>query len=96
MATKPLRKFTEQKGKYPKISDSILLNSNNGAKFTGNADVVVVDAGIISLLYAIHLKHISPHLKIEVFEKSQAPIQKVGESTLASFTRLVGEILPHD
>jgi hypothetical protein len=96
MATKPFRRFTEQKSKSPELSDSMLLNSNNGTKFTGNADVIVAGAGIIGLLYAIHLKPISPRLTIEVSEKCQAPIQKIGESTLSSFTRLVREILPHD
>ena len=96
MATKPFRRFTEQKSKSPELSDSMLLNSNNGTKFTGNADVIVAGAGIIGLLYAINLKHISRHLKIEVFERSQVLIHKIGESTLSSFTRLVGGILPHD
>jgi hypothetical protein len=75
----------------------MLLNSNNQTRFTGDADVVAAGAGIIGLCYAICLKNISPHLKIEVFEKSPAPVQKIGESTLSSFTRLTnGEILPHD
>jgi hypothetical protein len=87
----------ELKAQDPSISDSLLLNSNNRDKFTGNADVVVAGAGIIGLLYAIRLKHICPHLSILVFEKSSAPVQKIGESTLSSFTRLVvGEILPQD
>lgn len=95
--TKPVRRFTNLQGSNPHISDSELLNSNNQAKFIGKADVVVAGAGIIGLLYAIHLKTISPHLKIEVFEKSEAPIQKIGESTLSSFSRLVlGEIIPQD
>jgi len=35
----------------------------------------------------IHLKNKSPHLKIEVFEKSSAPVQKIGESTLSPFSK---------
>jgi flavin-dependent dehydrogenase len=78
-------------------SDSQLLNSNNLTEFTGKADVVVAGAGIIGLCYAIHLKNISPNLKIEVFEKSSAPVQKIGESTLSSFTRFTnGNILNDD
>jgi glycine/D-amino acid oxidase-like deaminating enzyme len=74
----------------------MLLNSNNQTRFTGDADVVVVGAGIIGLCYAIYLKNISPHLKIDVFEKSPAPVQKVGESTLSSFTRFMDRAtVPH-
>jgi hypothetical protein len=93
----PIRRFTERRNNNPDFSESQLLNSNNQTRFTGKADVVVAGAGIIGLLYAIYLKQISPHLKIEVFEKSQAPIQKIGESTLSSFSRLVlGEIIPRN
>ena len=54
-------------------------------------------AGIIGLCYAIHLKNISPQLKIEVFEKSPAPVQKIGESTLSSFARFLdGASIPQD
>lgn len=100
MATKilePILRFTELRNSNLHISDSELLNSNNQGKFTGKADVVVAGAGIIGLLYAIYLKQISPQLKIEVFEKSQAPMQKIGESRLSSFSRLVlGEIIPQE
>jgi ribulose 1,5-bisphosphate synthetase/thiazole synthase len=93
----PILRFTELKNNNPEFSDSQLLNSNNQTRFTGKADVVVAGAGIIGLLYATYLKQISPHLNIEVFEKSQAPIQKIGESTLFSFSRLVlGEIIPQE
>ncbi|KAF8196879.1 hypothetical protein K438DRAFT_1433672, partial [Mycena galopus ATCC 62051] len=78
-------------------TDAQLLNSNNQTAFTGKADVVVAGAGILGLCYAIHLKNISPHLKIEVFEKSLAPIQKIGESTLSPFsTFTTGDVLPYD
>ncbi len=91
----PIRWFTGFRSDHPELSDSMLLNSNNRTRFTGDADVVVAGAGIVGLCYAIHLKNISPHLKIEVFEKSPAPIQKIGESTLSSFTKFTnGEILP--
>lgn len=97
MAAEPIRRFTEYKTRVPEVSDSVLLNSNNQSNFTSNTDVVVAGAGIIGLLYAIRLKHISPHLSISVFEKSPAPMQKIGESTLSPFTRLVvGEIIPQD
>jgi hypothetical protein len=75
----------------------MLLNSNNQTRFTRDADVVVAGARITGLCYTIDLKNISPHLKIEVFEKSQAPMQKIGESTLSSFTRFMnGEMLYQD
>lgn len=91
----PVRQFTELRNHHSELSDSMLINSNNRSKFTGEADVVVAGAGLIGLCYAIHLKNISPHLKIEVFEKSPAPIQKIGESTLSSFTKFTnGEMLP--
>jgi hypothetical protein len=97
MASKPSSRFTEQKNKNPEIFESFLLNSHNRTKFTGKADIVFGRAGIIGLLYAIHLKHISPNLKIEVFEKSQAPVPKIRESTLSTFSRLVlGEILTQE
>jgi hypothetical protein len=82
MDTHPIRRFTQLRKNRPEISDLMLLNSNNQTKFTGDADVVVGGAGIIGLCYAIRLKNISPHLKIEVFEKSPAPVQNIGESTL--------------
>src|SRR5258706_16057965 len=95
MATEPIRRFTELRNNQPELTDSMLLNSNNQSRFTGHADVVVAGAGIIGLCYAIHLKNISPHLKIEVFEKSPAPVQKIGESTLSSFSKFAnGEMLP--
>lgn len=95
MDSNPVRRFTELRNDYPQLSDSMLLNSNNRTRFTGKADVVVAGAGIIGLCYAIHLKNVSPHLKIEVFEKSPAPMQKIGESTLSSFTKFTnGEIMP--
>ncbi|MCJ1394630.1 hypothetical protein MMC18_007510 [Xylographa bjoerkii] len=92
-----IHRFTELRRKDPELSDSTLLNSNNETGFTGKADVVVAGAGIIGLCYAIHLKNTSPHLKIEVFEKSPAPVQKIGESTLSPFSTFANsEILPHD
>lgn len=95
MSSHPNRRFTEFRNNHLEYSDSMLLNSNNRTRFTGEADVVVAGAGLIGLCYAIHLKNISPQLKIEVFEKSPAPIQKIGESTLSSFTKFAnGEILP--
>lgn len=97
MDTSPVHRFTELRNNRPDLSDSMLLNSNNQTRFTGHADVVVAGAGIIGLCYAIHLKSISPHLKIEVFEKSPAPMQKIGESTLSSFTRFMnGAKIPQD
>ncbi len=75
----------------------MLLNSNNHAQFSSQADVVVVGAGIIGLCYAIKLKTLSPETKISVFEKSNAPAQKIGESTLSSFSRFTsGTMLPND
>jgi Tryptophan halogenase len=95
MDADPIRWFTELRSDRPELSDSMLLNSNNRTSFTEDADVVVAGAGIVGLCYAIHLKNISPHLKIEVFEESPAPIQKIGESTISSFTKFTnGEILP--
>ncbi|OBT47715.1 hypothetical protein VE00_02206 [Pseudogymnoascus sp. WSF 3629] len=97
MAPVRIHRFTNLRHDRPDISDSMLLNSNNQTGFTGVADVVVAGAGIIGLCYAIHLKNISPHLEINVFEKSSAPTQKIGESTLSSFSRFVsGDIIPHD
>ncbi|OBT73313.1 hypothetical protein VF21_08408 [Pseudogymnoascus sp. 05NY08] len=97
MAPILIHRFTNLRHGRPDISDSMLLNSNNQTEFTGAADVVVAGAGIIGLCYAIHLKNISPHLKINVFEKSSSPSQKIGESTLSSFSRFVsGDIIPHD
>ncbi|KAJ7355762.1 hypothetical protein DFH08DRAFT_1053215 [Mycena albidolilacea] len=64
---------------------------------TGKADVVVAGAGILGLCYAIHLKNISPDLKIEVFERSLAPIQKIGESILSPFSTFTdGDVLPYN
>ncbi|KAJ7801102.1 hypothetical protein B0H14DRAFT_3885267 [Mycena olivaceomarginata] len=41
--------------------------------------------------------NISPDLKIEVFEKSLAPIQKIGESTLSPFSTFTdGDVLPYN
>ncbi|KAJ7167247.1 hypothetical protein C8R43DRAFT_169369 [Mycena crocata] len=97
MAIEVVRHFSELRSKHPELSDSQLLNSNNQTSFTGDADVVVAGAGILGLCYAIHLKNISPDLKIEVFEKSLAPIQKIGESTLSPFsTFTTGAVLPYD
>ncbi|MCJ1384755.1 hypothetical protein MMC17_007873 [Xylographa soralifera] len=91
------RRFTDLRREYPELSDPVLLNSNNRTKFTGEPDVAVVGAGIIGLCYAIHLKNTSPHLKIAVFEKSSAPIQKIGESTLSPFSKFAaGDMCPHD
>lgn len=91
------RRFTDLRRQHPELSDSILLNSNNRTKFTGKPDVAVVGAGIIGLCYAIHLKIISPHLKISIFEKSLAPVQKIGESTLSPFSKFTsGDMCPHD
>ncbi|KAJ7807294.1 hypothetical protein B0H14DRAFT_3152581 [Mycena olivaceomarginata] len=96
MAT-PIHRFTQLQSQHPELTDSQLLNSNNPTAFTGKADVVVAGAGILGLCYAIHLKNISPDLKIEVFEKSLAPIQKIGESTLSPFsTFTTGDVLPYN
>ncbi|KAJ7927516.1 hypothetical protein B0H13DRAFT_1970707, partial [Mycena leptocephala] len=97
MATGPNRHFTELRNLHPELTDSQLLNSNNETDFTCKADVVVAGAGILGLCYAIHLKNISPELKIEVFEKSPAPVQKIGESTLSPFSTFTnGDLLPFD
>ncbi|KAJ6485749.1 hypothetical protein C8R45DRAFT_1098516 [Mycena sanguinolenta] len=97
MATHPLRRFTQLQSQHPTFTDAQLLNSNNQTTFTGKADVVVAGAGILGLCYAIHLKNISPDLNIQVFEKSLAPIQKIGESTLSPFsTFTTGDVLPYD
>ncbi|MCJ1340954.1 hypothetical protein MMC09_006250 [Bachmanniomyces sp. S44760] len=91
------RRFTELRQNQPELSDSVLLNSNNRSKFEGEPDVAVIGAGIIGLCYAIHLKRTSPQLKISIFEKSPAPIQKIGESTLSPFSKFAsGEMCPHD
>ncbi|MCJ1279935.1 hypothetical protein MMC21_007760 [Puttea exsequens] len=91
------RRFTDLRREHPELSDSVLLNSNNHTRFTGEPDVAVVGAGIIGLCYAIHLKNTTPHLKISVFEKSPAPIQKIGESTLSPFSKFAsGDMCPHD
>ncbi|KAJ6588804.1 hypothetical protein B0H19DRAFT_1101209 [Mycena capillaripes] len=97
MTTKPMRCFTELRSQHPELTDSQLLNSNNKTAFTGKADVVVAGAGILGLCYAIHLKNISPDFRIEIFEKSFAPIQKIGESTLSPFsTFTTGDVVPYD
>ncbi|KAJ6485752.1 hypothetical protein C8R45DRAFT_870044 [Mycena sanguinolenta] len=97
MAIHRLRRFTQLRGQHPALTDAQLLNSNNQKAFTGKADVVVAGAGILGLCYAIHLKNISPDLNIQVFEKSLAPIQKIGESTLSPFsTFTTGDVLPYD
>ena len=91
------RSFTDLRRRHPELSDSVLLNSNNRTEFTGKPDVAVVGAGIIGLCYAIQLKITSPHLKISIFEKSPAPIQKIGESTLSPFSKFAsGDMCPHD
>ncbi|KAJ7870448.1 hypothetical protein B0H13DRAFT_2556313 [Mycena leptocephala] len=93
----PIRRFTELQRQHPELTESQLLNSNNKRAFTGKADVVVAGAGILGLCYAIHLKNTSPDIKIEVFEKSSSPVQKIGESTLSPFsTFTTGDILPHN
>ncbi|MCJ1418649.1 hypothetical protein MMC32_004997 [Xylographa parallela] len=91
------RRFADLRRETLDITDSVLLNSNNRTRFSGKPDVAVIGAGIIGLCYAIHLKNTSPHLKISVFEKSSAPIQKIGESTLSPFSKFTaGEMCPHD
>ena len=91
------RRFTELRLAHPELSDSDLLNSNNQSEFTGEPDVAVIGAGIMGLCYAIHLKNISPHLTISIFEKSPAPIQKIGESTLSPFSKFVsGDMCSQD
>jgi hypothetical protein len=60
------RRFVSLRGEQPELSDSMILNSNNQSVFTGEADVVVARAGMLGLSYAIHLRKIAPHLKIEV------------------------------
>ena len=97
MAHKPSFHFTNLKKSNPTLSESELLNSNNVSAFSGKADVTVAGAGIIGLCYAIKLKTLAPKLKLSVFEKSPAPTQKIGESTLSSFSRFTeGTMVPHD
>ncbi|KAJ3727062.1 hypothetical protein C8R42DRAFT_400595 [Lentinula raphanica] len=97
MTIDDLHHFTQLRATYPELTDSSLLNSNNRSSFSNNPDVVVAGAGIIGLCYAIHLKNISPHLNIAIYEKSRAPVQKIGESTLSSFSRFTtGAVMPQD
>lgn len=97
MSSQPSFHFTHLRSSNPELSDSALLNSNNRTPFTANADVVVAGAGILGLCYAIQLKKSSPNLRIAVFEKSPAPVQKIGESTLSSFTKFTdGVVLPSE
>ncbi|KAJ7903171.1 hypothetical protein B0H13DRAFT_1882233 [Mycena leptocephala] len=80
----PIRRFTELQRQHPELTESQLLNSNNKRAFASKADVVVAGAGILDM-------------KIEVFEKSSSPVQKIGESTLSPFsTFTTGDILPHN
>ncbi|KAL8932859.1 MAG: hypothetical protein Q9211_006087 [Gyalolechia sp. 1 TL-2023] len=91
----PSRRFRDLRRDQPDLSDSVLLNSNNRDQFTSEPDVAVVGAGIIGLCYAIHLKNLSPHLKISVFERSPAPTEKIGESTLSPFSKLTSGDMCH-
>ncbi|KAJ7797518.1 hypothetical protein B0H14DRAFT_2618891 [Mycena olivaceomarginata] len=86
----PLRHFTQLQSQHTELTESQLLNSNNQTAFTGKADVVVTGAGILGLTFR-------PDLKIEVFEKSLAPIQKIGESALSPFSTFTdGDVLPYN
>jgi flavin-dependent dehydrogenase len=90
-------RYTKLRASTPSLSDAELLNSNNLHPFSSRSDVVVAGAGIIGLCYAIRLKTASPHLDITILEKSNAPVHKIGESTLSSFSRFTnGTMLPHD
>ncbi|KAJ4483723.1 hypothetical protein J3R30DRAFT_3402361 [Lentinula aciculospora] len=73
MTIEQLHRFTQLRATDPKLTDSMLLNSNNPSKFSTKPDVVVAGAGIIGLCYAIHLKNIAPQLNIAVYEKNRAP-----------------------
>ncbi|KAJ3813166.1 hypothetical protein F5876DRAFT_35768 [Lentinula aff. lateritia] len=97
MTIDDLHYFTQLRATHHELTDSMLLNSNNPSKFSTKPDVVVAGAGILGLCYAIHLKNISPHLNIAVYEKNRAPVQKIGESTLSSFSRFTtGAVMPQD
>jgi flavin-dependent dehydrogenase len=87
MASRASHRFAKLRASSAGLSDAQLLNSNNLTSFTGHSDVVVAGAGIIGLCYAVQLKTTSPHLNIALFEKSDAPVQKIGKSTLSSFSR---------
>ncbi|TFK35407.1 hypothetical protein BDQ12DRAFT_759546 [Crucibulum laeve] len=53
---------------------------------SSSADVVVVGAGIHSLIYAIHArKHSNESTRITVLERAPQPSYKIGESTLTVF-----------
>lgn len=71
-----------------------ILNSQNQHEDTpSQSDVIVVGGGIHSLIYSIHaIKRLlasptpsGPAPSITVFEKSQSPQYKIGESTLTVF-----------
>lgn len=68
------------------------LNTQNQREDTSSrSDVVVVGGGIHSLIYSIHAMkkfQASPHpsaASITIFEKSECPQYKIGESTLTVF-----------
>lgn len=78
------------------LSDTVLLNSNHqDPNLPKSSDVVVVGAGIHSLIYAIHAKKIENlgtlhgdhqgSRTITVLEKAASPGYKIGESTLTVF-----------
>lgn len=93
----PVRNFRALKASKPEMTNTELLNSNNPSPFSTEADVVVAGGGVIGLCYAIQLKTWSPHLRISIFEKSAEPSQKIGESTLSSWSRFMnGTVMPYD
>lgn len=73
-------------------SDTTLLNSHRQDPSLNNSDVVVVGAGIHSLVYAIHAKNIEKvsnlhgghrgSRTITVLEKAASPGYKIGEIAL--------------
>ncbi|KAF0712700.1 hypothetical protein As57867_004704, partial [Aphanomyces stellatus] len=85
----PRHYFSELKRQHPSWTDTELLNANNVAPWSPKADVAVAGGGILGLCYAIQLKKSDPTLDIAVFEKSMTPAHKIGESTLAIFTRFM-------
>lgn len=62
------------------------LNPSQVLAESSSADVVVVGAGIHSLIYAIHSrKHSNESTRVTVLERSPTPSYKIGESTLTVF-----------
>jgi flavin-dependent dehydrogenase len=76
-------------GSYLEPTETDVLNAQNKDPTVSNSDVVVVGAGIHSLIYAIHATLRAPPSKqlptITVLEKAALPSYKIGESTLTVF-----------